>query len=106
MSRGHRVGAKASLPRRSTGRGRAREPYQGPRNHSWLPITVAALVGVTPVLAAPPANIDGGAAAPGVPVHIEELVREISPKNIEATVRKLVSFGTRHTLSDTTGDER
>lgn len=31
--------------------------------------------------------------------QIAKMVTEISPKNIEATVRKLVSFGTRNTLS-------
>ena len=34
--------------------------------------------------------------------EIEKMVAEISPANIEATVRKLVSFKTRHTLSSTT----
>jgi hypothetical protein len=33
---------------------------------------------------------------------IEQMVDEVSSKNIEAIVRKLVSFKTRHTLSDTT----
>ncbi|MEP7272714.1 MAG: M28 family metallopeptidase [Acidobacteriota bacterium] len=32
--------------------------------------------------------------------QIEKLVAEISSSNIEATIRKLVGFGTRHTLSD------
>lgn len=32
---------------------------------------------------------------------IKEMVNEVSAKNIEATIRKLVSFKTRHTLSDT-----
>ena len=31
---------------------------------------------------------------------IEPIVAEISPARIEATIRKLASFGTRHTLSD------
>ncbi len=34
-------------------------------------------------------------------MDIKKMVDEVSDKNIEATVRKLVSFGTRHTLSDT-----
>jgi hypothetical protein len=29
------------------------------------------------------------------------MVAEVKAENLEATVRKLVSFGTRHTLSDT-----
>ena len=32
--------------------------------------------------------------------QIEKILADISPVSIEATVRKLVSFGTRHTLSD------
>ncbi len=36
--------------------------------------------------------------------QIADVVREISPKNIEATIRKLVSFGTRHTLSETASE--
>lgn len=31
--------------------------------------------------------------------QIEKILKEISPTNIEASIRKLVSFGTRHTLS-------
>jgi len=33
---------------------------------------------------------------------IKKMVDEVSAKNIEATIRKLVSFKSRHTLSDTT----
>lgn len=33
---------------------------------------------------------------------IKQMVNEVSDKNIEAIIRKLVSFKTRHTLSDTT----
>src|SRR5437773_4463396 len=32
--------------------------------------------------------------------QISKVVSEINPKNIERTIRKLVSFGTRNTLSD------
>jgi hypothetical protein len=32
--------------------------------------------------------------------EIQKMLREISPKNIEMTIRKLVSFGTRNTLSE------
>ena len=44
------------------------------------------------------------AEAPRDP-QIEKIVAEVSPANIEATIRKLVSFKTRHTLSDTTSAE-
>ena len=33
---------------------------------------------------------------------IKQMLDDVSSKNIEATIRKLVSFKTRHTLSDTT----
>ncbi|MFZ6645568.1 M20/M25/M40 family metallo-hydrolase [Undibacterium sp. TJN25] len=36
--------------------------------------------------------------------EIEKIVAEISAKRIEATINKLVSFQTRHTMSDTTSD--
>ncbi len=49
-------------------------------------------------------------ASPATPAvvrdpQIEKIVAEISPANIEATIRKLVSFKTRHTLSDTTSPD-
>src|ERR1043165_2523658 len=37
---------------------------------------------------------------------VKAMLKSISDKRIEATIRKLVSFGTRHTLSDTTSNER
>jgi hypothetical protein len=50
------------------------------------------------------------AAARGAPARkdpvIEGIVKEISARNIEATIRKLVSFHTRHTLSDPNNEER
>src|SRR6185503_10952800 len=36
--------------------------------------------------------------------RIQKIVREISAANIEATIRKLVSFHTRHSLSETESD--
>jgi hypothetical protein len=41
------------------------------------------------------------APQPAADPAIQRLVNEISAKNLEADVRKMVSFGTRHTLSDT-----
>ncbi len=38
--------------------------------------------------------------------EIQKIVREISAANIEATIKKLVSFHTRHTLSETESDTR
>lgn len=38
--------------------------------------------------------------------EIKKMVTEVKAENLEATVRKLVSFGTRHTLSDTKSNTR
>lgn len=47
----------------------------------------------------PPSNV-GIELVPQHPDNdIKDMVDEISPANIEAIIRKLVSFGTRHTLS-------
>jgi hypothetical protein len=46
-------------------------------------------------------------AGPSVTRHqpeIDKIVGEISPQRIEATIRKLVGFGTRHAMSDTTSE--
>jgi hypothetical protein len=48
-------------------------------------------------------------AQPVLPAHqaeIDAIVREISPARIKAYDDKLVSFGTRHTMSDTTSNTR
>lgn len=50
-----------------------------------------------------------GAAEPNTAAHqpqIDAIVREISPQRIQATIDKLVSFGTRHTMSDTVSETR
>jgi hypothetical protein len=56
---------------------------------------LVALLFSVPIYAAPPAPPDKDKT------QISDVLHEISPKNIEATIRKLVSFGTRHTLSET-----
>ena len=38
--------------------------------------------------------------------EIKKMVSEVSASNMEATIQKLVSFGTRHTLSDTKSNTR
>src|SRR5947208_3385485 len=38
--------------------------------------------------------------------EIAKMVREVSAKNIETTIRKLVSFGTRNTLSEQNNPNR
>jgi hypothetical protein len=53
-----------------------------------------------------PAN--GGAKHHGAPVSkdVRQMLREVSSRNIEQTINKLVSFGTRHTLSSQTDPNR
>jgi len=49
------------------------------------------------------------AATPALPARqadIDAIVREISPKRIQAYIDKLVSFGTRHTMSETESNTR
>jgi hypothetical protein len=50
----------------------------------------------------------GGAKHHGAPVSkdVREMLPEVSSRNIEATITKLVSFGTRHTLSSQTDPNR
>jgi hypothetical protein len=41
-----------------------------------------------------------GQTVPKPDPEIAKMIKEVSAKNIEATIRKLVSFGTRNTLSE------
>jgi hypothetical protein len=60
--------------------------------------------------------VGSAAAAPSAPAaapdlkrqqaQINKIVAEVSPKRIEGYVAKLVSFGTRHTMSETESDTR
>jgi len=51
--------------------------------------------------------LPAAAAAPGTPnPEIAAIVADISAARIEATIRKLVSFGTRNSLSDTESETR
>lgn len=63
----------------------------------WLALLVVFAAVVFPVRGANPTT------APD-PV-IGKIVQEVAPANIEATIRKLVSFKTRHTLSTTTSPD-
>lgn len=47
-----------------------------------------------------PAVAQTSAPRPAPNTEIQKMIREVSAKNIEATIRKLVSFGTRNTLSE------
>src|SRR5690606_24791287 len=50
---------------------------------------------------------DGPSAAPpAADVRLDAIARAPSPERIEADIRTLAGFGTRHTLSDTSSDTR
>jgi Zn-dependent M28 family amino/carboxypeptidase len=53
-----------------------------------------------------PATFAASDPAPGIPSSPHELVAATSAARIESDIRKLVSFGTRHTLSDTKSETR
>ena len=65
---------------------------------------VALLLALAPFAAL--AQTKSAPLLPPADVAIQKLVDEISAKNLEADIRKLVSFGTRHTLSDTQNPTR
>src|SRR5262245_35133330 len=58
------------------------------------------------VLAATHAHPAPAAPDRATAADVKVMLRNISAQRIEATIRKLASFGTRHTLSDTASDER
>jgi hypothetical protein len=62
-----------------------------------IAITLAALL---------PGSLSTALAGAKKDPDIEKIVREISAKRIEATIRKLVSFETRNSLSDTASDSK
>ena len=55
-------------------------------------------------IGATPAPTDAGPDTTRRQPQIDKIVSEISPRRIEATIRKLVSFQTRHTMSETESD--
>jgi hypothetical protein len=65
-----------------------------------LPATALALALVSPAWSQPAAETKNAAAPRDA--DIDRMIREISPARIEATIRRLVDFKTRHTLSTTT----
>ena len=70
-----------------------------PVHKTALPILLLACAGAH---AAPPAD----ATLPARQADVDAIVREISPQRIHAYVDKLVSFGTRHTMSETASSTR
>ena len=69
------------------------------------PFSAAALASIGAVCLLASASSQAAAAAPDMRAHqptIERIVADISPQRIDAYVKKLVSFHTRHTASDTT----
>jgi hypothetical protein len=62
----------------------------------------AAVLGSVPIIGATAAQAEEDSHRSGgrhVPADLRAMLREINPRNIERTINKLVSFGTRNTLS-------
>jgi len=76
-------------------------PFRAPLLASLVAAAVCAPLAhaVTPAVAAGPDTTRHQA-------QVDKLVQQISPQRIEAYIAKLVSFQTRHTMSDTTSDTR
>ena len=72
------------------------------RISTGLLAALLATAGAASAAAATPAPPDFKRQQP----EIDKIVAEISPKRIEGYVAKLVSFGTRHTMSETESDTR
>lgn len=62
-----------------------------------LPIVLAALAAATAARAQ---------SLPAEPPLLRDLPAQVSPERLRATITRLVSFGTRHTLSDVKSDKR
>ena len=58
------------------------------------------------ILAASPAAAADAAAPSSDHPLLRQIAAEVSPDELHATIARLVGFGTRHTLSDTTSDVR
>ncbi|MEO7746764.1 MAG: M20/M25/M40 family metallo-hydrolase, partial [Actinomycetota bacterium] len=90
-----------------------------PNRRTFLSAAIAAsgVAVAAPLVGAAPASANDGpsrgdfphgppATAQRVDRDLGQLLKQIDPKRIEATVNALVSFGTRHTLSSQTDPER
>lgn len=77
---------------------------------SFLAATAAtaAVAGASVIGASPAGAAEGGrpATEQGPSPELRKILSEIDPARIEATVRRLAAFGTRHTLSDQDDPER
>lgn len=62
--------------------------------------------GAAAVLAIAPGAQAADQAPPGEVLLLHDLIADVSAERIEADITKLVSFGTRHTLSDTESETR
>lgn len=82
------------------------EPSVTTTRRAVLTGTVAAAGGLLLPITVSAADAEPIGADHGVDPDLRALVREVDPRRIEATVRRLVAFGTRHTLSSQTDPVR
>jgi hypothetical protein len=71
-----------------------------------LACTVVVIAAAILAFGTKPASGGGRHHAPPVSKDVRQMLQEVSSRNIEQTIQKLVSFGTRHTLSSQTDPNR
>ena len=71
-----------------------------------ITLLVAGLFAAGAAVAAPATSATSGPDTTRHQAQIDKIVAEISPKRIENYINKLVSFETRHTMSDTVSETR
>jgi len=72
-----------------------------------IALVLSAVLALAGLSVSVPARAQGAASAgPKVQPMLKTIAAEVDPKALEATIRSLVGFGTRHTLSDTRSETR
>ena len=76
--------------------------------YALLAVTCAGALAAAAMLAFTTSAASGGPKHHGPPVSkdVRQMLIDVSASNIQATIEKLVSFGTRHTLSSQTDPNR
>ncbi|AHM60125.1 peptidase M28 [Flammeovirgaceae bacterium 311] len=74
--------------------------------HSYKLLLLLPLLFLITHLSPAQQSMGGPVAGPAYQTRLQEIANAPSPERIEKDIRKLVSFGTRHTLSDTVSNTR
>jgi hypothetical protein len=74
--------------------------------YGLLVVVCAGALAASVTLAVGTRSAAGGGARPPVSNEVRHMLRDVSSRNIEYSIRTLASFGTRHTLSSQTDPNR